>query len=221
MTRRTDIRRDSKPASPALYTNQENKEYLEAKNGLLQFDEVIRLVDESISTGRFELTPAIIQNLHNIAISNIYICAGKFRTKPVEIRGTDHLPPDTSQIPDLIQQMCRYVNENWEVASPIHLAAYIMWRLNWIHPFSGGNGRTSRAVSYLVLCAKLGYRIPGKRAIPDFIVDNREPYYKALDAADIACKQGNLDVSEMEKLLENLLLSQLKNVYQSATGKQT
>ncbi|MBL8221394.1 MAG: Fic family protein, partial [Bryobacterales bacterium] len=31
----------------------------------------------------------------------------------------------------------------------------VMWRLNWIHPFFGGNGRTARSASYLVLCASL------------------------------------------------------------------
>ena len=52
---------------------------------------------------------------------------------------------------------------------PIHLAAYTMWRVNWIHPFAGGNGRTSRAVSNLVLCARLGYRLPGTLTVPEQI----------------------------------------------------
>ncbi|HET9282483.1 MAG TPA: Fic family protein [Candidatus Angelobacter sp.] len=51
--------------------------------------------------------------------------------------------------------------------SAIHLAAYVIWRLNWIHPFADGNGRTSRALSYLVLCTRLGERLPGTVTIPD------------------------------------------------------
>ncbi len=92
-----------------------------------------------------------------------------------------------------------------------------MWRINWIHPFAGGNGRTSRAVSYLVLLAKLGYALPGTRTIPDQIVDNRPPYYEALDAADLAWKRGNLDASKMEKLLSSLLAKQLVDVYHAAS----
>jgi hypothetical protein len=34
-------------------------------------------------------------------------------------------------------------------ATAIHLAAYLMWRLNWIHPFADGNGRTARMTSYV------------------------------------------------------------------------
>jgi Fic family protein len=36
--------------------------------------------------------------------------------------------------------------------SAIWRAAYALCRLNWIHPFAGGNGRTARAFSYLIIC---------------------------------------------------------------------
>jgi Fic/DOC family len=62
--------------------------------------------------------------------------------------------------------MCDYVNENWEGSSPVHLSAYVLWKLNWIHPFTDGNGRTARAISYLLLCLRLGYRLPGTNTIP-------------------------------------------------------
>jgi Fic family protein len=93
-----------------------------------------------------------------------------------------------------------------------------MWRINWIHPFAGGNGRTSRAVSYLALCAGLGYHLPGKLTIPEQIVVNREPYYRALDAADLAWSKVIIDVSEMEILLSALLARQLTQVHAAAVS---
>lgn len=116
--------------------------------------------------------------------------------------------------------MCDYVNTNWESLPPSHHAAYLMWRINWIHPFSGGNGRTSRAVSYLVFCVRLGYRLPGTNTIPDQIVANRQPYYEALDAADEAWARGEVNVTLMEDLLSRLLAEQLLSVHESATGKK-
>jgi Fic family protein len=92
-----------------------------------------------------------------------------------------------------------------------------MWKLNWIHPFSGGNGRTSRAASYLVLCAKLGYRLPGTQTIPEQIVANRQPYYAALDAADAACSRNTIDLSVMEQLLSDMLANQLASVIDAAS----
>lgn len=173
--RRTDIQRDSKPASHQLFVDAEQKAVLEARNGLIQFDEVIRLINEE--KPKFKLRPSVVQRLQRLAIKDIYTCAGNFRTGPVQIEGTNHRPPDPDTVSEHVEEMCEYVNSNWETSSPIHLAAYAMWKVNWIHPFSGGNGRTSRAVSYLVLCARLGYQLPGTDTIPEQIVSNREPYY--------------------------------------------
>ncbi len=36
------------------------------------------------------------------------------------------------------------IHENWDIMTdPTTLAAYTLWRINWIHPFIEGNGRTS------------------------------------------------------------------------------
>jgi Fic family protein len=94
-----------------------------------------------------------------------------------------------------------------------------MWRLNWIHPFADGNGRTSRIVSYIVLNIKLGYRLPGVKTIPDQIVENRAPYFEALDEADERFQSGVIDVSTMQNLVESLLATQLMTVYEIAGGK--
>jgi len=94
-----------------------------------------------------------------------------------------------------------------------------MWRINWIHPFDDGNGRTARAASYLVLSVKLDSRLPGKPTIPDLIVYSKGPYYAALEAADRAWSDGRIDLAEMETLLENLLSAQLVNAIEQARGK--
>ncbi len=119
-------------------------------------------------------------------------------------------------MPSLVEDMCDYVNDNWESKSAVHLAAYIMWRLNWIHPFADGNGRTSRIVSFLVLCLRVGMRLPGKNTIPDQICENRGPYFEALEAADAAEKEGRIDVSAMESLIKAMLAKQLVSMYEDA-----
>ncbi len=214
--RRTDIQRDSKPASHQLYADADQKAALEARNGLLQFDEVLRLIEESKKG--FKLRPSTIQRLQRLAIKDIYTCAGNFRTGPVYINGTTHQPPAPDTVSEHVEEMCDYVNSKWADVSALHLSAYLMWRVNWIHPFSGGNGRTSRAVSYLVLCARLGYNLPGTITIPDQVVSNRQPYYEALDAADAASAKGMVDLSIMEQLLAEMLANQLSSVIDAAMG---
>jgi len=116
----------------------------------------------------------------------------------------------------MVEDMCDYVNDHWHQRNALHLAAYVMWRLNWIHPFTDGNGRTSRAISYLVLCIKIGYLLPGKKTIPDQIAEDRTPYYKALEAADEALTRGEIDLTAMEELLSGMLAQQLVAVHEDA-----
>ncbi|MGH9651267.1 MAG: Fic family protein, partial [Terriglobales bacterium] len=84
--------------------------------------------------------------------------------------------------------------------------------------FTDGNGRTARALSYLVLCVRLGYRLPGTNTIPAQIARDKMPYYRALEAADAAFEAARLDLSDLEGLLSTLLANQLLSVHKEATG---
>lgn len=102
----------------------------------------------------------------------------------------------------------------------MHLSAYLLWRLNWIHPFTDGNGRTSRAASYFVLCCGLGYVLPGKHSIPDQISENKNPYYEALEAADEAFRGGLVDVTQLEEMIQAMLARQLLGVVAEAIAEK-
>ena len=94
-----------------------------------------------------------------------------------------------------------------------------MWRLNWIHPFADGNGRTSRTASYIVLCAKLKSVLPGSPTIPEQIQADRRAYFAALEAAGAAYRADeSVDVSVLETLLRNMLAKQLLSVIEKAAG---
>lgn len=190
----------------------------EAENAIRQFDIVLDLIDEVARDGRpFRLRPSTILALHKAALEGLSHVAGTWRPAPVAISKSRHAPPHESQVPSLIEEMCDWVNDGWNSKSALELCSYIMWRLNWIHPFLDGNGRTSRAVSYLVLCARLGDRLPGRLTIPEQIAEDREPYYAALESADEAWAEDRLDLSQMESLLRSTLARQLASVFESAS----
>lgn len=212
-------RRDSRALEPELVADPQAKAVAEARNGLRQYDAAIATIQTALDRGSFKLRPSLILSLHREALAGISSYAGNYRPGGVAIEGSKHEPVEAHLVPELVEDMCDYVNDHWGVSTPIHLAAYLMWRLNWIHPFADGNGRTSRIVSYVVLSVRAGALLPGTPTIPDHIVDNRKPYFDALDAADLACRAGKLDVSQMEKLLAALLARQLASFYQAAGGK--
>jgi Fic family protein len=215
-----DPTRHSQAREVELITDPDLRAAQEGLNGIKQFDAVVAMVETFLSPDRpFKFRPSHLLHLHREALQGISIYAGTWRPAQIEIGGSKHQPVGAHLVPEMIEEMCDYVNSSWQVESAIHLSAYVMWRLNWIHPFTDGNGRTSRAASYLVLCLKTGYLLPGKLTIPDQISEDRSPYYKALEAADSHLRDTHsIDLREMEELLSTLLARQLYQVMKDAAG---
>ena len=214
-----DETRHSQAAAADLIRDPDERAQREAQNGLRQFAEVVGMIQEHLDPERpFRFRPSHVLRLQRVALLGLSGYAGNWRPGSVKIGGSRHAPPDAFRIPELIEEMCDYVNDKWTLKSPLHLASYVMWRLNWIHPFTDGNGRTSRAVSYLVLCLKLGYVLPGKLTIPEQISANKTPYYEALEAADVACGEDRIDLSAMKELLGAMLAAQLVAVHEDSNS---
>ena len=203
---------------PLLILDPEERAAAEAENALLQFDRVLDMIDMSVRDGQpFRLRPSTILALHAQAMRGVHRQAGTWRNTPVEIEGSAHQPPAEHLVVVSVEDMCDWVNSHWNDRSAVELCAYVMWRLNWIHPFADGNGRTARAVAYLVLCVRAGARLPGAPTIPEQIAENKRPYYAALEAADSSSDSEKPDISQMVALLEEYLARQLQAVLASAT----
>jgi Fic family protein len=212
--------RHSVAQNAELINDPQLKAERESLNAVKQAELVELMVETFIDPDRpFKLRPSTILSLQRAAMDGLSSYAGLWRPAGIEIGKSEHTPVGAHLVPELVEGLCDYVNENWN-RSAIHLASYCMWRLNWIHPFTDGNGRTSRALSYLVLSVRLGYVLPSSvgYTIPDQIVEKRAPYYEALEAADRAWKGDIVDLAAMEKLLESMLAAQLLSVFQKAVG---
>ncbi len=160
----------------------------------------------------FSLSEQQIQSIHRTIMDGLLPIPGAYRTSGVGIRNSRHIPPPHVEVARHMEDLCSYVNDNWEGRDLVHLAAFCMWRLNWIHPFPNGNGRTSRAVAHLVLNAKAGHLLPGSPKVVEQISQHKEPYYECLGAADKVYKEtNNYDVTQLESYLSALLQQQLRN----------
>ena len=209
-----DEARHSQALEPEIISDSVEIARKESYNVVEQFRAVAAMIENFLDPERpFQLRPSHLLHLHRAALDGLSAYAGNWRPAGIEIGASKHEPPASFAVPRLVEEMCDYVNEMWTVKSPIHLAAYVMWRLNWIHPFTDGNGRTSRAVSYLVLCVRLGTLLPGRLTIPEQIEEDRRPYYRALEAADLAWTVGQIDLTAMKELLSAMLAKQLLAVH--------
>lgn len=201
----------------------EERAPIEAQNALRQFDRLMDLVDDNLKGIRqgqaaIPVKTSVLMELNRLAVEKIIANPGAYRQTPMLIGKSKHQPPAWEEVPEHVDEMCEYVAQNWG-RSAIHLAAYLLWRVNWIHPFSDGNGRTARAISYLVLCVRLRQRLPGDRTMPDFIADEKTPYYSGLEAADGAFAKGKIDVGVLERYLRKLLTQQVERA--ASEGMQT
>lgn len=170
------------------------------------------IIMDAASGVRFSFTETIIRRLHTVAMRDLLTTAGRYRNGPVMIRNSPHQPPHWPHVPRHIAELIKYIEENWDKRDLVHLSAFVLWRLNWIHPFENGNGRTARAAAYLVLSAKHGNHLPAKNTIVQQIIANRQPYYQQLRQCDakFTAGAGPASVADLESFLGYLLKEQLK-----------
>jgi Fic family protein len=213
--------RHSEAEDAALLSDPDEIARREAENGLRQFTLALDIIRTFVRNPErpFKLRAGPILQLHHTALDGLHRLAGTYRNTPVKIGGSKHQPPEAAFVADEVQSLCEYINENWN-KSAAHLAAYVLWKMNWIHPFADGNGRTARAVSYVVLSIKLDSLLPGTPTIPEQIAANKDPYYDALEAADTAWAGGKIDVSALESLISDMLARQLLNAAKEAAGEE-
>jgi Fic family protein len=181
---------------------------IQEQNLLRQYDLLTNCIEIGLEKGVEDFDKYTLWSLNHAAVANIAQFGGRYRQEPIYV--SDHIPPHFRDVPEHMDRFFSVVHENWTIMEhPTLLPAYALWRLNWIHPFVEGNGRTARAACYYLICMRHGELLPGKKIVPERIRENRKPYYDALKAADRAWEDGHFDVDELAAYLQRLLKEQL------------
>ena len=132
-----------------------------------------RYVKECIGQG-MPLDEKIIKDIHALLMENIQV-GGVYRNAQVYISGAQHMPPP----PQLMYQQVKefYADLSWKgrELNPVELAAWIHAEFVKIHPFTDGNGRTSRLI--------MNYQLMTDGFPPVSIAkEDRLEYFKTLEA---------------------------------------
>lgn len=181
---------------------------LEVANGNRQYDFLRSIVAASLEMGRPFLSQHVVKAFNFQAITCLHIAAGEYR--PCEVRVGQHHPPPYYRVPALMDDFINRVNRHWDQTDAVALATYVLWRLNNIHPFINGNGRTARAACYFVLCLHLGGWPKGNVILPELIKRERDTYCVALQRAhDSFAATGEPDLTDLHALMTQLLDEQL------------
>ena len=128
------------------------------------------------------LTERVIREFNVIVMRNIdQEWAGRYRNSNVIIGGATHTPPEAFEVPQLMQELISWVNNDGRNLHPVELAAVFHHRFVHIHPFFDGNGRTTRLAMNVVLL-RAGF------PLVVILKNDRGRYYRLLGEAD----RGNL-----------------------------
>lgn len=192
---------------------------VQERNLARQYDLLINCIEIGVIQGIRAFDKYLLWSLNAAAVSNISQFGGRFREEPVYLK--DHKPPHFDNVHHLMDQFICTAQENWYTWSEYTLASYVLWRLNWIHPFIEGNGRTARAACYYALCVKFGGLPGGKIILPERIRYDRDPYYEALSEADMAWKEGDLRFPKMEDYIARLFDEQVMDFPLDPTGSDS
>ena len=112
--------------------------------------------------------------------------SGEYRKNNVRIAGTNHIPPDFTQIDSYMEELITFINKNNPPQYDLLKTVIAHHRFVWVHPFDNGNGRVVRLLTYAML-VKSGFKVHLSERIINptaIFCSNRKKYYHYLSVAD-------------------------------------
>ncbi|KAE8744434.1 hypothetical protein FOCC_FOCC008909 [Frankliniella occidentalis] len=146
-------------------------------NEILGLDAAMKFINSSLINRLGMITVEDILEIHRRVLGYVDpIEGGSFRRTQVYVGG--HIPPHPSNIYSLMGEFILWLNsEQAARMHPVRYAALAHYKLVAIHPFSDGNGRTSRLLMNAILM---------QAGFPPVIIlkQDRSHYYKHLEMAN-------------------------------------
>ncbi|MCO5977035.1 Fic family protein [Ideonella oryzae] len=149
----------------------------------------MRQVEDAIEPG-VPLSEHLLRGLHATTVQGLERegdrTPGRYRSGPVRIAQAQHLPPDPVQVPGYMAELVAFINQPDPPKYDLMKVALAHHRFAWVHPFSNGNGRVVRLLTYAMLI-KYGFQVSaaGRLLNPAAVFcADRHRYYGMLSQAD-------------------------------------
>lgn len=158
----------------------------------------------------------VLSEFHRTATLFLLAKPGEFRDEGVVVQKGGVVvftPPPHEDVDGHMNGFHAEMCKRWLASSAVEMGAYVLWLVNWVHPFKNGNGRSARAFSYACISLKLGFVLPGTPTVIDLVMQNRDDYERALAKADAGfAASGEPDLGDMVVFIEGLLVQQLSSI---------
>lgn len=201
------------------------REILEVNNYL----QALKLVDKFYESKK-PIDKKVILDVHKSVILGLIDKnkIGVFRSGPVyivnvSVNGTEELvytPPKFDKVEPLINELVDWINKKNDI-HPIIKAGVFHYQFVSIHPFSDGNGRSTRLLTLLYLY-QAGYVFKKSLVLEDFYNNDRKRYYENLQTGKNFKNRENADLTKwLEYFTEGFLfeVQRVKDLILSSPNK--
>jgi Fic family protein len=174
---------------PSIRNDESSKEISNMEDAMTFIEEVLE--------NETPIDKALVSELHRITVSELSRegdrSPGQLRRGPVEITGSNHIPPDAAHVEHYMDEIFNFINSENEQKYDLIKTALVHHRFCWVHPFNNGNGRTVRLLTYAMLI-KQGFKIKTGRILNPTAVfcSDRDLYYQMLSEGDKGTDEGLL-----------------------------
>lgn len=133
-----------------------------------------------------QMTEKVIQTLHGLVMSD-----GRTKVIPTPYRDGQnvikdsatgaivYMPPESKDVPILMQQLVAWITDNNTLLPCPLVAAIAHYQFATIHPYYDGNGRVARLLTTLILHLG-GYDLKGLFSLEEYYAKNLLAYYRAI-----------------------------------------
>jgi Fic family protein len=182
---------------------------------------VMSYIDNNIHS--IGINRAFISDLHKMTVKDLLPppdgegdhTPGIYRQKNISIVGANHRPPDYIKVEDYLDELFSFLTALDSPKYDLLKIAIAHHRFMWIHPFTNGNGRSGRLLTYALL-VKSGFHVDVGRILNPTAIfcSDRNMYYENLAFADQGDDNGILkwceyvlgglkkEIEKIDKLLD-------------------
>lgn len=156
----------------------------DSEKEVLNYNKALVNLNDSIKNKKQVFDISLILGIHKSIMIELIEKhrTGCLRQEPVFVNNpktlqTVYLPPDHSEVLDLMNKLFDYIQKNENIIDPLILAGIFHKQFVVIHPFVDGNGRTSRLATKFLL-AKMGLNTFNLFSFENYYNKNVSKYFQ-------------------------------------------
>lgn len=158
----------------------------ESEKEVLNYNQALQNLNEKLEESKVKLSLDLILKIQKQVTDELLPSfeSGNLREKSVVVndprtRQVKFLPPDVKDVKQLMEDLVEFVNSNMDNIDPLILAGIFHKQMVLIHPFTDGNGRTTRLITK-VLLAEMGLNTFNLFSFENYYNQNVTRYFQTV-----------------------------------------